>query len=165
MPRAVRALVTTPALTLSATLTLALGIGALTTIFSIVNGLLLRPLPVVAPERLAVVSSEMAVDRGFRAGAGWNAAMFEALRRRSAAFDGVLAWQPARFAIGRGGESANVDGPMPATSSSARSVSVRFVDALRRTTDLQRGRWRSSATGSGKCGSAARMKPLARRLP
>jgi putative ABC transport system permease protein len=70
----------------------------------------LRPLPVAAPERLAAVSSDLAVERGFKAGAGWNFAMFEALERRVAAFDGVLAWQPTRFSIGRGADSAVVEG-------------------------------------------------------
>jgi putative ABC transport system permease protein len=109
--RAVRALAGAPALLVSAVLTVALGICATTTIFAIVNGLLLRPLPVAAPERLAVVSSDFAVARGFNAGAGWNVVMFEALERRAApAFDGVLAWQSTRLSIGRGADSAVVDG-------------------------------------------------------
>ena len=43
-----------PAMTLVAALTLALGIGANTTIFSAVNGLMLRPLPVANADRLVV---------------------------------------------------------------------------------------------------------------
>lgn len=49
---AVRSLLRTPAFTAVAVLSLALGIGLNTTIFSAVNGLLLRPLPVAEPDRV-----------------------------------------------------------------------------------------------------------------
>ena len=49
---AVRALSRTPAFAVSALVTLALGIGATTAVFSVVYGVLLRPLPYAEPERL-----------------------------------------------------------------------------------------------------------------
>jgi len=54
----IRMLLKNPAMTLVATLTLALGIGANTTIFSAVNGLMLRPLPVANADRLVVLAAQ-----------------------------------------------------------------------------------------------------------
>jgi putative ABC transport system permease protein len=55
--RAARSLARRPALSLLAILTLGLGIGANTAIFSIINVVLLKPLPFPEPDRLVLVSS------------------------------------------------------------------------------------------------------------
>jgi predicted permease len=54
-----RMLMKNPAMTAVAALTLALGIGANTTIFSAVNGLMLRPLPVANADRLVVFDGQV----------------------------------------------------------------------------------------------------------
>src|SRR5262249_53873928 len=54
---AIRSLIKAPGFTLIAILTLALGIGATTSIFSVVSGILLRPLPFENPRALMMIAS------------------------------------------------------------------------------------------------------------
>jgi predicted permease len=55
---AARTLVRTPVFTIAAVLTLGLGIGGTTAVFSVFNAVLLRPLPFPSPDRLVVVFEE-----------------------------------------------------------------------------------------------------------
>jgi hypothetical protein len=79
--------------------TLALGIGVTTALFSVIDGVLLRPLPWMEPERLAAVYSvEPAWLQQPHRAADWNRAPigwrdWEGLRR-SGAFEHVAAWMP-----------------------------------------------------------------------
>ena len=59
---ALRMLAKSPLLTVIVILTLALGIGANTAIFGLVNGILLRPLPVKSPEQVMVLAGQVRGD-------------------------------------------------------------------------------------------------------
>jgi len=107
---AVRMLSKSPGFFAVAVFTLGVGIGANTAIFSIVNSLLLRSLPVPKPHRLVTISSETAIRFGFTAGAGWNYPMWDRLRQRAQAFDGALAFTAERFNLAPSGEREPVDG-------------------------------------------------------
>ncbi len=61
---AVRALVAAPTFAVVAILTLGLGVGANTAIFSVINGLLLQPLPYPEPERLLFVDGALTRPEG-----------------------------------------------------------------------------------------------------
>ena len=107
---AVRTLRRAPAFTITAIVTLALGIGATTAVFSLINGVLLRELPVKDPHRLATISSHIAIRQGRPAGSGWSYPMWEGLRDRAQAFDGTFAWMPQRLNLANRGEMQLVDG-------------------------------------------------------
>jgi predicted permease len=102
---AIRALKGTPVVSFVAVLSLALGIGANTAMFSIVNSLLLRALPVKAPQELALVT-----DNAARGITSWTNPIWEQIRQRREVFDGVFAWSTMRFNLAAGGETEFVDG-------------------------------------------------------
>jgi predicted permease len=85
---AVRALVATPVVTAVAVLSLALGIGANTAIFTLVNSVILRTLPVSDPQQLAILSGR----RNSGARPAFSYATFDQIRRHGQAFDGALAF-------------------------------------------------------------------------
>ena len=87
---AVRLLLKTPAVTLVALLSLALGIGANTAIFGLVNALLLRSLPVHDPQTLVKI---VALDPDHPEQSGeLSLAMLHEIQERASAFSNVLAW-------------------------------------------------------------------------
>ena len=90
---AARVLMRHRAFAASAILTFALGIGAATAIFSVVYGVLLRPLPYADPDRL-VALWEHNLPRG-RDRNVVSVTNFEAWRERARAFEGMAALVPA----------------------------------------------------------------------
>ncbi len=87
--------------------TLALGIGANTAIFSIIDSLLLRTLPIEDPERLAQLVTGPPSDQR-----SWTYPIWQEIERHGAGFDGAFAWTgfDAEFDLSTGGESRFVNG-------------------------------------------------------
>ncbi len=83
----IRALGRNPGFTMVAMLSLALGIGANTAIFSLINALLLRDLPVRQPERLVELS---VIRRGDRI--MFSFPMFQEIARGQRVFSGLIGW-------------------------------------------------------------------------
>ncbi|HTS13076.1 MAG TPA: ABC transporter permease [Candidatus Limnocylindrales bacterium] len=83
-----RVLRKSPGFTAVAVLTLALGIGANTLVFSVFNGLILRPLPVEHPERLVFLESN-------KGGAGQSFPNYRDLRDRNEVFSGLAGYRIA----------------------------------------------------------------------
>ena len=100
---AVRSLRATPLVTGVAVLSLALGIGANTAIFSIVDALILKALPVRHAERLTVL-------RTGESRSSWTNPIWEQVRERQHLWDGAFAAGSARFDAAQGGETDPVDG-------------------------------------------------------
>lgn len=93
---AVRMLLKTPGVTLVAVITLALGIGANTAIFSGVNAFIFRPLPVPEPDRL-VRPVEVTEDRGIADELSYPD--FVDYRNQSTSFTGLAAEDMLQVAI------------------------------------------------------------------
>jgi putative ABC transport system permease protein len=108
---AVRGLRKSPGFSLVTIATLALGIGANTALFSIFDSLIMRPLPVRDPDRLALVTDGQ-----------WSYPVWQEISARADHLsDGAFAWSAQSFDLTQGGRAVPVDGAY---------VSGRFFDVL-----------------------------------
>ncbi len=94
-----------PGFAATAVLTLALGIGATTAIFSVVYGVLLKPLPFHEPDRL--VSLRQHAPYG--AGTNHGPATYLTYRENQQAFEAIGAWDPTEVSITGGGDPERVE--------------------------------------------------------
>lgn len=102
---AIRGFRRSPLLFVVAVATLALGIGANTAIFSLVNSLVLRDLPVREPGKLVLLTEGSAPHAK-----SWTYPVWEQIQQRPELFQNAAAWSPFRFDVASGGETEFVDG-------------------------------------------------------
>ena len=108
-----RQLKQSPGFTLVAVLSLALGIGANSAIFQLIDAVRLRTLPVQNPEELVTIDFPDGSQRS-----GWFSTrnsrftygQWEQIQARQQAFSGVLAWSATRFNLTSGGEARYAEG-------------------------------------------------------
>jgi putative ABC transport system permease protein len=107
MHYACRSLLKTPGFTTVAILTLALGIGANIAIFTVVNAVLLRPLPFQHPEQLVRVFDDL--NGAGAKDVGMSEPELEDLRDRSSAFDDISVIFPASTALSGGDHTERIE--------------------------------------------------------
>ena len=108
---ALRALRKSPGFTATAILTLALGIGANTAIFQLLDSVLLKSLPVADPRSLAQVQIKGG-NGGFGVGSGIDSnityPLWENIRANHEPFSQVFAWSTTELQLGRGSQQRRV---------------------------------------------------------
>lgn len=124
---ALRLLQRDPVFTVTALATLALGIGLITTIFSVAYGVLWRPLPYPNPDRLVIISSAQPTHTGPRTFWNWAPVSYEALRRHVTTFDHLAAYSPSTLSLTGRGEPLQV----PALDVSPNFFATLSVDPAR----------------------------------
>jgi putative ABC transport system permease protein len=119
MRYAFRVLLKTPGFTSLALLTLALGIGANTAVFSVVNAVLLRPLPFERPQEIVAVWEQRPRENSFRGGI--SALDFVDWRRMSQSFSNIALYDSSQFNLTGAGDPERIPGAR---------VSPGFLEAL-----------------------------------
>ncbi len=104
---AVRTLAKSPAFTAVAVLTLALGIGANTAIFSVFYGVLLRPLPYAEPDRIVGLAQAYA---GVREARSVTYVQFQFLERNNQVFESLAGSASVGFNFSTGTQTDRVYG-------------------------------------------------------
>ena len=118
---AIRGLLHRPAFTAIAVLTLGLGVGANTAIFSVVNGVILEPLRYPASEQLVTVTTAFP-QQGFY-GFWMSPPEYMELEERTTTLEAVAGYRAGTFSVGGGDQPERVTGAV-ATASIFRVLGV-----------------------------------------
>ncbi|HEU0180054.1 MAG TPA: ABC transporter permease [Blastocatellia bacterium] len=105
-----RMLVKNPGFTLIAVITLALGIGANTAIFSIINTVLLKPLPFASPERIVAIGTTDTKNRSEFGSLSYP--NFSDYRTRSRAFERMAVYRDTGLTLTGAGAAVSLEGVM-----------------------------------------------------
>ena len=89
---AIRMLLKQPGFSLIAALTLALGIGATSAVFSLIQGVLLTPPPYEKPEQLMLISAGRTDGQKMDSPRGWPAQQWMEWQKEAKSFDGIAAY-------------------------------------------------------------------------
>src|ERR1700739_4955100 len=89
---AIRMLWKQPGFSLIAALTLALGIGATSAIFSLIQGVLLTPPPYHKPEQLVLIPTARTDGKQMDSPRGWAAEQWMDWNKEAASFNGIAAY-------------------------------------------------------------------------
>ena len=153
---AVRKLRTSPVFTAVAVVVIALGSGAVTTIFSAMNAVVLRPLPGTTRGGHLVLFERRSPD--FKEGASGSYAFYRHMRDNNRSLDGAAAWTKAEMAISNGGEAMSVHGNLVTGNFFSVLGSGRGSGASSHRTKIARHSALPSSSchiRSGRCGLAA----------
>jgi putative ABC transport system permease protein len=123
LSHALRALRAMPATTIVAIATLAIGIAATTTMFSVVYAAMVRPLPFFEPDRLVMLYVVRTTPRTGTVQVRWPYSKIEALRERVQSFEAVAAYTA--------NESVSVAGGAGAEQVDSEFVSAAYASILR----------------------------------
>jgi putative ABC transport system permease protein len=102
-----------PTFTAVAVLSLALGIGANTAIFQLIDAIRLRTLPVGKPQELAYIDFMKDAHRSgwwSTRSANFTFALWDSVRRHQQAFSGLMAWSAKGFNLAQGGKARYAEG-------------------------------------------------------
>src|SRR5262245_9030100 len=102
--------------------TLALGTGATTTMFSVVYGALLRPLPFADPDRLVILFNTRTTPRDGLSRLRWSRPHIEDLQASARSFESIASFTPVLVAMSGAGDPEHLDGEV---------VSPEYFRALR----------------------------------